>query len=80
VAAAGLNFYSSYFSIALHTAEQYRGTRGFAESIPRNPGEFICSDETEKAIPKKRIFAGNAIRSGLQKKSAAIMANLLNRR
>lgn len=48
--------------------------------FPADPGEFICSDETEKAIPKKRIFAGNAIRSGLQKKSAAVMANLLNRR
>lgn len=32
----------------------WNGTRTSAESIP---GEFICSDETEKAIPKKRIFA-----------------------
>lgn len=79
VAAAGLNFYSSYFSIALHTAEQYRGTR-IRRIHSADPGEFICSDETEKAIPKKRIFAGNTIRSGLQKKSAAVMANLLNRR
>lgn len=63
---------------------QYRFT--YRVTIPRirrihsaDPGEFICSDETEKAIPKKRIFAGNTIRSGLQKKSA-VMANLLNRR
>ena len=68
VAAAGLNFYSSYFSIALHTAEQYRGTR-IRRIHSANPGEFICSDETEKAIPKKRIFAGNAIRSGFCRKN-----------
>lgn len=68
VAAAGLNFYSSYFSIALHTAEQYRGTR-IRRIHSADPGEFICSDETEKAIPKKRIFAGNAIRSGFCRKN-----------
>lgn len=62
VAAAGLNFYSSYFSIALHTVEWCMRPR----NPFRDPGEFICSDETEKAIPKN-VFLQNAIRSAAEK-------------
>lgn len=74
MAAAGHNFYS-YFSIALHTRTERYGTC-IRRIHSADPGEFICSDETEKAILKKRIFVENAIRSGLQKKSATIMASL----